>query len=331
MAETPFLMATPPSSRTRTTKPRLAITCGDPAGVGPELVAEWACKHRSGARHVTLLGPESWLVGLKGRCDAQLVAVGDESFRASPGKPTLAGARIALAAMEVAAQGCVDGDFDAVVTGPVSKEWLAKVSPGFVGQTEFFAERWGGEPTMMFAGGRLRMALATWHVPLRAVPRELTPERLERAVRRADWLCRAEGIAVPRIAVCGLNPHAGEHGLLGEEEERWMKALLRRLRRSLPGVSEPLPGDTVFMRALKGEFDATVAVYHDQGLAPLKAVDFDRSVNITLGLPHIRTSPDHGTAFAIAGQGKADGGSLAAAIRMAERLARAQLRLGRPC
>ncbi len=311
-------------------KPRLAITCGDPAGVGPEIVAAWALARPRSVRHVTLLGPESWLATLKGRTNAALVAVGDEDFRATPGKPTVAGARVALAAMEVAAQGCLDGDFDAVVTGPVSKEWLAKMSPGFVGQTEFFAGCWGGEPTMLFAGGKLRMALATWHVPLRTVSRELTPVRLERAVRRADWLCRAEGIAAPRIAVCGINPHAGEHGLLGDEEEKWMKAHLRRLRRSVPGVSEPLPGDTVFVRALKGEFDATVAAYHDQGLAPLKAVDFDRSVNITLGLPHIRTSPDHGTAYGIAGQGKADGGSFAAAIRMAERLARAQVRLGRP-
>ena len=176
---------------------------------------------------------------------------------------------------------------------------------------------------MMFAGGRLRVALATWHVPLRMVARALTPARLERAVRRAGWLCCAEGIKTPRIAVCGINPHAGEHGLLGDEEEKWMKPLLRRLRRSLPGVSEPLPGDTVFHRALKGEFDAVVAAYHDQGLAPLKAVDFDCSVNVTLGLPFIRTSPDHGTAFGIAGRGKADGGSFAAAVRLAGRLARA--------
>jgi 4-hydroxythreonine-4-phosphate dehydrogenase len=310
--------------------PVLAITCGDPAGIGPEIIARWALERPRRLSHVALLGPESWLATLYGRCNAQLVAVGDDRYGANPGKPTTAGARVALAAMEVAAQGCSDGDFDVVVTGPVSKEWLARVSPGFVGQTEFFAARWGGEPTMMFAGGKLRMALATWHVPLSAVSRELTPDRLARAVRRADWLCRAEGIARPRIAVCGINPHAGEHGLLGPEETRWMNACLRRLRRQMPGVSEALPGDTVFMRALKGEFDATVAAYHDQGLAPLKAVDFDRSVNITLGLPYVRTSPDHGTAFGIAGQGKADGGSFAAAIRMAERLARAQRRLGPP-
>ncbi|HLP08748.1 MAG TPA: 4-hydroxythreonine-4-phosphate dehydrogenase PdxA [Opitutaceae bacterium] len=310
--------------------PVLAITCGDPAGVGPEIVARWALARPRRLGHVALLGPESWLETLHGRCNAQLVAVGDDRFRATPGKPTVAGARVALAAMEVAAQGCIDGDFDAVVTGPVSKEWLARVSPGFVGQTEFFAERWGGEPTMVFAGGKLRMALATWHVPLSAVSRELTPERLSRAVRRADWLCRAEDIERPRIAVCGINPHAGEHGLLGDEEDRWMNGCLRRLRRRVPGVSDALPGDTVFVRALKGEFDATVAAYHDQGLAPLKAVDFDRSVNITLGLPFIRTSPDHGTAFGIAGQGRANVGSFAAAIRMAERLARAQRRLGPP-
>ncbi len=317
------------SSATRRV-PVLAITCGDPAGVGPEIVARWALARPRRLAHVALLGPESWLATLHGRCNAQLVAVGDDRFQARPGSPSVAGARVALAAMEVSAQGCVDGDFDAVVTGPVSKEWLARVSPGFVGQTEFFAERWGGEPTMMFAGGKLRMALATWHVPLRTVSRELTPARLSRAVRRADWLCRAEGLARPRIAVCGINPHAGEHGLLGEEESRWMNACLRRLRRRVPGVSEALPGDTVFVRALKGEFDATVAAYHDQGLAPLKAVDFDRSVNITLGLPFVRTSPDHGTAFGIAGQGRAETGSFAAAIRMAERLARAQRRLGPP-
>lgn len=314
----------------RRSAPRLAITCGDPAGVGPEIVASWALAHPRGLGRVCLIGPESWLSGLYGRCNAQLLAVGGAKYRAEPGRPTVAGARVAIAAMEVAAQGCVDGFFDTVVTAPVSKEWLAKVEPGFVGQTEFFAARWGGEPTMAFAGGKLRMALATWHVPLKAVARELTPERLERAVRRVDWLCRAEGIARPRIAVCGINPHAGEHGLLGDEEERWMRPLLRRLRRSVPGVSEPLPGDTVFVRALKGEFDATVAAYHDQGLAPLKAVDFDRSVNITLGLPHIRTSPDHGTAFGIAGKGVADGGSFVAAVRMALRLTRARARLGGP-
>lgn len=312
----------------RPSAPRIAITCGDPAGVGPEIVERWALAHPRGLGRVTLLGPQSWLEPLRDQCNARLLAVGAPSYRAVLGKPTIAGARVALAAMEAAALGCIEGEFDAVVTGPVSKEWLAKVSPGFVGQTEFFAQRWGGEPTMLFAGGKLRLALATWHVPLRAVPSELTPERLERAVRRADWLCRALGIEGPRIAVCGINPHAGEHGLLGDEEQRWMQPLLRRLRRSVPGVSDPLPGDTVFVRALKGEFDATVAAYHDQGLGPLKAVDFDRSVNITLGLPHIRTSPDHGTAFGIAGKGVADGRSFAAAIAMAARLTRARGRLG---
>ncbi len=316
------------SPRPRPSAPRLAITCGDPAGVGPELVASWALAHPRGLGRVTLLGPQAWLEPLRDRCNARLLAVGDPQYLPAPGKPTMAGARVALAAMEEAARGCVDGMFDAVVTGPVSKEWLAKVSPGFVGQTEFFAQRWGGEPTMLFAGGKLRLALATWHVPLSAVPSELTPERLERAVRRAHWLCRAQGVETPRIAVCGINPHAGEHGLLGDEEQRWMQPLLRRLRRSMPGVSDPLPGDTVFVRALKGEFDATVAAYHDQGLGPLKAVDFDRSVNITLGLPHIRTSPDHGTAFGLAGKGEADGRSFAAAIAMAASLTRAQARLG---
>lgn len=304
-------------------KSRLALTCGDPAGIGPEIIAEWVTARSRAKRiaHVTVLGPEHWLATLQRKTSAQLVAIGPEDFSAVPGKPSVAGARVALEAMEVAAQGCVDGDFDAVVTAPVSKEWIAKVARGFVGQTEFFAGRWGGEPTMAFGGGALRVALATWHIPLGEVSRALTPARLALAVERAHWLCAAEGVKAPRIAVCGINPHAGEGGLLGREERRWMNAATRRLRRKFPGVSDPLPGDTAFLRALRGEFDAVVAAYHDQGLAPLKAVDFDRSVNLTLGLPHVRTSPDHGTAFGIAGHGKADGASFAAAVRLADRLA----------
>jgi 4-hydroxythreonine-4-phosphate dehydrogenase len=246
--------------------------------------------------------------------------IGLDDFSADPGRPTAEGALVAWAAMERAAQGCRAGEFDGVVTGPVSKERLARIGYSFPGQTEFFAARWGGEPVMAFAGGRLRVALATWHVPLADVGRLLTPELLRRTVAAARDLARAEGIAAPRIGVCGLNPHAGEAGLLGRDEIDRLDPILDVLRADFPGLSSCQPGDTLFARQLKGEFDVIVALYHDQGLAPLKVIDFDESVNITLGLPFVRTSPDHGTAFALAGRGVASANSFANAVAMANRL-----------
>lgn len=303
-------------------KPRLAITCGDPAGVGPEIIARWVRSRDPLVADAVLIGPQAWLDAACNGREAGSVAVGRPPFRATPGRPKVSGARVALEAMRAAAAGCRDGLWDAVVTGPVGKEWCARVDPGFVGQTEFFAAQWGGRPTMAFSGGRLRVVLATWHIPLAAVPRALTAAVITRAIRRAFGLCRAEGLRRPRIAVCGLNPHAGEGGLLGLDEKRRINPLLARLAREFRGL-EPacVPGDTAFARAQRGEFDAVVAMYHDQGLAPLKAVDFDTAVNITLGLPWVRTSPDHGTAFAIAGQGTANGTSFANAVKLAARLA----------
>jgi 4-hydroxythreonine-4-phosphate dehydrogenase len=301
---------------------RLAITCGDPAGVGPEIIARLL---RMGAEldvELTIFGAAKWLMTLPATRGVTFAPVGDEAFRAVAGNPTDEGAAIALAAMEVAAAGCRDGRFDAVVTGPVSKSALQKIGYPFPGQSEFFAVRWGGEPTMAFTGGKLRVLLATWHIPLREVPAQLTRAALERTVRHADWLARAEGCAAPRIAVCGLNPHAGEDGVLGREEIEWLNPWLDALRPQHAGLSPCLPGDTVFARMLRDEFDVIVSPYHDQGLAPLKVVDFDTAVNCTLGLPFIRTSPDHGTAFAIAGKGVASSTSFANAVRVAARLAR---------
>jgi 4-hydroxythreonine-4-phosphate dehydrogenase len=222
--------------------------------------------------------------------------------------------------MERAAQGTKAGEFAGVVTGPVSKEWLARIGYPFPGQTEFFAARWGGEPVMCFCGGRLRVALATWHVPLHEVPRRLGPHLLHRTIAAAHELARSDGVAEPRIGVCGLNPHAGENGLLGYEEKDFINPALDHLRPEFPGLSRCEPGDTLFARALRGEFDVVVALYHDQGLAPLKAVDFDEAVNVTLGLPFVRTSPDHGTAFGIAGQGTASPKSFTNAVDVARRL-----------
>ncbi len=299
----------------------LALTCGDPAGVGPEIVARWLAAHPAGAGQgeVAAIGPASWLRSLPLPDDAK-IAVGLEDFVATPGQPDADGALVAWAAMETAAAGCREGRFSGVVTAPVSKARLAAIGYPFPGQTEFFAARWGGEPTMAFCGGRLRVVLLTWHVPLRDVPALLTAENVARAVRAADELARAEGIAVPRIGVCGLNPHAGEGGLLGVEERYQLDPWLDALRPLHPGLSRAEPGDTLFARQLRGEFDVVVALYHDQGLAPLKVIDFDEAVNVTLGLPFVRTSPDHGTAFALAGKGEARLTSFANAVTVARRL-----------
>ncbi len=297
---------------------KLAITCGDPAGVGPEIIASWLAAHPADAADVAVIGPAQWLETLP---DAGAkIAIGLEEFVARPGRPDGEGALVAWAAMERAAAGCKACEFSGVVTGPVSKAALAGIGYGFPGQTEFFAAKWGGDPVMAFCGGKLRVVLATWHVPLHEVARLLGPHLLHRTVAAAFTLARAEGIAAPRIGVCGLNPHAGEGGLLGYEEKDLLNPALDHLRAEFPGLSSCQPGDTLFARALRGEFDVVVALYHDQGLAPLKVIDFDEAVNVTLGLPFVRTSPDHGTAYGIAGQGKASPRSFANAVTVARRL-----------
>ena len=308
------------------TRGKLAFTCGDPAGVGPEIIAAWLSKQGAAAKDIAVIGPLGWLATLD--TPAEKIAVGLEDFSAMPGHPSAAGALVAWAAMERAAAGCLSGKFSGVVTGPVSKERLAAIGYEFPGQTEFFAARWGGEPVMAFCGGRLQVVLATWHVPLSAVAPLLELKLLRRTVAAADQLARifspgAGGSSpgsVPRIGVCGLNPHAGEGGLLGTEERDFLNPALTTLRQEFPGLSLCQPGDTLFARALRGEFDVIIALYHDQGLAPLKVIDFDEAVNVTLGLPFIRTSPDHGTAFSLAGRGQASDRSFTNAVSVAQRL-----------
>ncbi len=296
----------------------LALTCGDPAGVGPEIIAAWLAAHSAEAAQVAVIGPSRWLDSLP--VGPVKIAIGLEDFAAVPGQPDGDGALVAWAAMERAASGTRLGEFSGVVTGPVSKERLAAIGYPHPGQTEFFAASWGGDPVMCFCGGKLRVALATWHIPLHQVGRSLGPHLLHRTVAAAAELARADGIVSPRIGVCGLNPHAGEGGLLGYEEKDFLNPALQQLQPEFPGLSLCLPGDTLFARALRGEFDVVVALYHDQGLAPLKTVDFDEAVNVSLGLPFVRTSPDHGTAFGIAGQGKASPRSFANAVAVARRL-----------
>jgi 4-hydroxythreonine-4-phosphate dehydrogenase len=301
---------------------KLAFTCGDPAGVGPEIIAAWLTAHPAEARDVAVIGPARWLATLDS--PAAKIPVGLEEFVAVPGAPDGEGALLAWAAMERAAAGCKSGEFAGVVTGPVSKERLARIGYPFPGQTEFFAQSWGGTPVMAFCGGKLRVVLATWHVPLHHVARLLGPHLLHRTVVAAHDLACAEGIAKPRIGVCGLNPHAGEGGLLGLEEIDLINPALEKIRGEFPGLSLCEPGDTLFARALRGEFDVVVALYHDQGLAPLKVIDFDEAVNVTMGLPFVRTSPDHGTAFGLAGKGHARGTSFANAVTVARRLINAR-------
>jgi 4-hydroxythreonine-4-phosphate dehydrogenase len=303
---------------------RIVIACGDPAGVGPEVISAWVAANPHGLREIAVIGPARWLESLPD--DPRKIAVGTEDYQAEPGRPDGEGSLVAWAALERAASLCVSGEFSGVVTGPVSKERLAAIGWKFPGQTEFFAARWGGEPTMAFCGGRLRVALVTWHIPLKDVSFHLTRASIGRAVLAADELARSEGVPAPRIGVCGLNPHAGEGGLIGTEERDLIDPILDELRAHLPGLSRCQPADTLFGRQLKGEFDVSVALYHDQGLGPLKAVDFEESVNVTLGLGHVRTSPDHGTAFGIAGKGVADPRSFSNAIEAARRLIRARNR-----
>jgi len=295
----------------------IALTCGDPAGVGPELIAAWIKSHPKLMDQVAPIGPLSWLktLGIK---NPESLAVGSSNYLINSGKPDAEGSRIAIAAMELAAKGVAEGKFRAVVTGPVSKNNLSRVGYKFPGQTEFFAHHWHGEPVMAFAGGKMTVGLVTWHTPLQSVSSQINSANIRQTILALIQLRKKLGDKNPRIAVCGLNPHAGENGLLGQEDKTIIQPVVELLRGEGFDVTGPLSGDTVFYRHLKGEFDAVVAMYHDQGLAPLKLVDFATSANLTLGLKHVRTSPDHGTAFEIAGKGMVDCGSFESAVRLAE-------------
>ena len=255
------------------------------------------------------------------------------------GQPLAAGApaaaRAALAWLSDAAGRCLRGEASALVTAPLNKEAVIRAGHSdFVGQTEFLAQLAGClRPVMMLLGPDdrdrwLRVALATTHVPLCRVPAELTREKVTRAIEWAARACHDLGLPRARVAVCGLNPHAGEGGQLGQEEQTVVGPAVAEALQGGLDVVGPLAADTVFHLALRGDYDAVVAMYHDQGLAPLKMVAFEQGVNWTLGLPFIRTSPDHGTAYDIAGRGRANPSSMIAAIRLARQLA--QTRPSRP-
>jgi 4-hydroxythreonine-4-phosphate dehydrogenase len=284
---------------------KVGITCGDPAGIGPEIV--------EAALESSLL-PQG----------VDYVVIGSSDAFAS-GKPGLASAQHALEALEEAVTLARSGEIQAVVTGPVSKKWLHETGFAFPGQTEFFADRCGvNNFAMCLTGGKITVALATAHIPLVDVSRILTRSGIVRVGQLLARFLLRRGVRHPRIAVAGLNPHAGEDGDLGSEEIEIIAPAIESLHGSLNAaveISGPYSADTVFHRVLEGEFDAVLCMYHDQGLIPLKLHAFDEGVNITLGLPFPRTSPDHGTAFEIAGKGIARPASMIAAIRLACELA----------
>ncbi len=293
----------------------LVVTAGEPAGVGPEL-----CNALVGTRFEQRVV----VIGDRRQIDPQLATI-DTPFpvAAEPGRPTSANAATLLDGLRRAAEGCLRGEFAGMVTAPVAKSVIADSGVPFVGHTEFLADITGArKPVMMLVAGELRVALATTHLPLRDVADAITAENLDTILRilHADLRTRF-GIAQPEIVVCGLNPHAGEDGHLGREEIDCITPTLDALRADGLRVRGPLPADTAFTPAA-GHKDAVLAMYHDQGLPVLKYAGFGHAVNVTLGLPIIRTSVDHGTAFDIAGTGKADPGSLLAAVELALHMAR---------
>ena len=315
----------------------LAVSLGDPAGVGPEVVGKcWDHRDRFGLPPFVAIGDPRSLAAV---WDGPIATIDDPSEADSafdvglpilpiasqgpdlPGHPSVAGAHCSLDALELAVGLARSGSAAAVVTGPVSKQQLYAIGFSHPGQTEFVAERCGispGNVAMMLAGPTLRTIPVTTHLPFADVPAALNPGIIEARGRAAlRGLQRNCGIDDPRLAVSGLNPHAGEGGSLGREEIELIIPAIEALRAEGWRVTGPHPADTMFHTPARAQYDAALCMYHDQALIPLKALHFEEGVNITLGLPIVRTAPDHGTAFDIAGQDRADPRAMAAAIRLA--------------
>ncbi|GAB5535614.1 MAG: 4-hydroxythreonine-4-phosphate dehydrogenase PdxA [Rubricoccaceae bacterium] len=328
-------------------RPLLAITLGDPNGIGPEVVLKAARDPR--ARSVTRLVAVGSAVVL--RDQAERLGLGPVATVASPsdtvpegtlavwdafadlpasyawGETTIAGGHQAVQAVTAAIEACVQGDVDGMVTAPLSKEAINRAGYSFPGHTEFLQEQTDTETVVMVLAsdlptGALRVALVTIHVPVSAVAELVTSDRIVEVARTLEAALRTDlGIESPTLAVLGLNPHAGDGGVLGREEIEILGPALERLRQLEVAVEGPFPADAFFGRASWARCDAVLAMYHDQGLAPFKALAMGGGVNVTFGLPIVRTSPDHGTGFDIAGQGIADPGSMVEAIRLAATMA----------
>jgi 4-hydroxythreonine-4-phosphate dehydrogenase len=310
------------------TRPRLALVPGEPGGIGPELCVRIAQRAQP-AQLVAFADPDTLLaaahaLGLPLRLRAAGDATGPGELAIEPvpqaapvvfGRADPANAPAVVDALERGGRGCLDGDFDGLVTGPVHKASVNRGGIAYTGTTELLATQAGVPVVMMLANPTLRVAVATTHLPLRAVPDAITDAGLETCLRVVHRALREQfGIARPRISVLGLNPHAGENGLLGDEELRVIGPVVARLRAEGMDLDGPLPADTAFLpRKLLG-VDAVLAMYHDQGLPVLKHAGFEQAVNLTLGLPYPRVAVDHGTALELAGLGTADASSLQAAV-----------------
>ncbi len=324
--------------------PRIVLTSGEPAGIGPDLCLavaqqDWECDLVC-ASDVRVLTERAQMLGLNVRLD--VCAMGDArrkheagSLRVlqvqtraavTPGVLDVANGRYVLALLDLALEGCQAGEFDAIVTAPVQKSIINDAGVPFSGHTEYLAEHTGAtQPVMLLASDRLKVALVTTHLPLRSVASAITKERIQTVATILDSDLKEKfGIARPRVLVCGLNPHAGESGHLGTEELEIIGPALEELRRAGLQLIGPVPADTAFTPHVLEGIDAVLAMYHDQGLPVLKYSGFGSAVNITLGLPIIRTSVDHGTALSLAGTGKADAGSMTAALRAALEMCRAR-------
>jgi 4-hydroxythreonine-4-phosphate dehydrogenase len=306
-------------------RPRIALTLGDPRGIGPE-ISRLALAQLLDAE-IVVIGAEDQIVDVPaarripvGSWGGGFGELGPDAAKAGPSRAVRAG-QIAGHGVETAVRLALSGEVHAIVTGPANKHALHLAGFPYPGHTEWLAQLAGGvDVAMMLAADRLRVVLVTTHVPLRSVPNLLTTERVVRTGRvTQDALERWWGLRSPRLAVCALNPHAGEAGLFGDEEERVLRPAAVIL-----GADGPISADTVFVRAMRGEFDAVLAPYHDVGMTAIKVAAFGQAVNVTLGLPFPRTSPDHGTAFDIAGTGKADPSSMRHALELAARLAARQ-------
>ncbi len=288
-------------------RPVVGITVGDPAGIGPEIARKAAADaHVRAACDVRLYGPS----------DA------DAARQFQPGALSAEAGQAAYDAIVAAVRDAQAGRINAIATAPVNKEAFALAGLPWKGHTDLLgALTHSPRAVMMFYAEQLRTVLATVHVAIRDVPRVLTADVLRETIEITARELPRFGYPSPRLAMAGLNPHAGEHGLMGDEDDRVIAPVLAGCRAAGINITGPIPGDTVFVRATHGEFDAVIACYHDQGLIPIKLLAFGSAVNVTLGLPIIRTSVDHGTAFDIAGQNRADASSLVQAVLLAARLA----------
>jgi 4-hydroxythreonine-4-phosphate dehydrogenase len=298
--------APPPAPKPQARRPVVGITVGDPAGIGPEITLKAAADPRvTQVCEPRIYGPHE---------------PGVLTFFAQ-GKPSAEGGRSAYETIVRAVTDARSGKIDAVATAPISKEGFALAGLPWKGHTDLLADLTEtSRVAMMFYSDPLRVVLATIHEPLARVPRLLTPELLDFIIDVTSRELPRFGYPKPRMALAGLNPHAGEHGVIGDEDDAVLRPAVDRARGRGIDISGPWPGDTVFGRAVRGEFDAVIACYHDQGLIPVKLLAFGKAVNVTLGLPIVRTSVDHGTAFDIAGKGVADHSSLVEAVRLAARL-----------